>query len=206
MELKNDLNPYLADFDTKYSSQTLKIMLLVYRDKNRSYLEWLERRPKLCPVDKEDHKTPSLRGLHVKGREKKRCWKQDWCQESQQGACMQSCDEASLKCLLNHWAQWCNKVTWCWTTSALKNTNFRWLQSALQNVAAFIEGDKMQCFSFPKLGIKLTFTVTCMLKNPTHLKGNSFTCTATYVLDAPFTYVSTSAFLRFCIMSTTERI
>lgn len=25
-------------------------------------------RPKLCPVDKEDHKTPSLRGSDVKGR------------------------------------------------------------------------------------------------------------------------------------------
>lgn len=31
MELKNDWNPYLAHFDTKHTSQTLNILLLVHR-------------------------------------------------------------------------------------------------------------------------------------------------------------------------------
>lgn len=31
MELKNDWNTYLANFDTKYTSQSLKILLLVHR-------------------------------------------------------------------------------------------------------------------------------------------------------------------------------
>lgn len=79
----------------------------------------------------------------------------------------------------------------------------------VQKAAAFIEGDKMLRFRFTKLGIKLTFTVTCMLKKPSPPERQQLYMHShrLHVLDAPFTYpVGASAFLRFCLTSTRERI